>query len=221
MSFISEAEFETVRRIEALLFAASGPLSIEELAQRLPEGADVEGALLRLARLYDGRGVELSEVAGRWRFTTAADLAFLMTEEREDPRRLSKAAQETLAIIAYHQPVTRAEVESVRGVQVSRGTLDVLLELGLVKMRGRRRSPGRPVTFGTTDAFLQHYGLASLSDLPGMAEMKAAGLLDLDLPAGFSVPDPAAASEDAMEDPLEETDAPEFLTDFLGEPEPR
>ncbi|MBN9319562.1 MAG: SMC-Scp complex subunit ScpB [Caulobacterales bacterium 68-7] len=221
MSFISEAEFDTVRRIEALLFAASGPMSVEDLAQRLPEGADVDGALLRLARLYDGRGVELSQVGGRWRFTTAADLAFLMTEEREDPRRLSKAAQETLAIIAYHQPVTRAEVESVRGVQVSRGTLDVLLELGLVKMRGRRRSPGRPVTFGTTDAFLQHYGLASLSDLPGMAEMKAAGLLDLDLPAGFSVPDPAAASEDAMEDPLEESDAPEFLTDFLGEPEAR
>jgi len=221
MSFISEAEFDTVRRIEALLFAASGPMSVEDLAQRLPEGAEVDGALLRAARLYDGRGVELSQVGGRWRFTTAADLAFLMTEEREDPRRLSKAAQETLAIIAYHQPVTRAEVESVRGVQVSRGTLDVLLELGLVKMRGRRRSPGRPVTFGTTDAFLQHYGLASLSDLPGMAEMKAAGLLDLDLPAGFSVPDPAAASEDAMEDPLEESDAPEVLTDFLGEPEAR
>jgi hypothetical protein len=113
-----------------------------------------------------------------------------MTEEREEPRRLSKAAQETLAIIAYHQPVTRAEIEAVRGVQASRGTLDVLLELGLVRMRGRRRTPGRPVTFGTTDAFLEHYGLATLADLPGMAEMKAAGLLSLDLPPDFAVPDP-------------------------------
>jgi segregation and condensation protein B len=218
MSLVEDPDYETVRRVEALLFAAAGPLSLADLEKRLPEGADVPAALTELERLYAGRGVELSQVAGKWRLTTAPDLAFLMTEERDDPRRLSKAAQETLAIIAYHQPVTRAEIESVRGVQVSRGTLDVLLELGLVKMRGRRRSPGRPVTFGTTEAFLEHYGLANLSDLPGMAEMKAAGLLDLDLPAGFSVPDPAAEPGEE-EDPLEEGETPEFIADFLGEPD--
>jgi segregation and condensation protein B len=218
MSLIEDFDHETVRRVEALLFAASGPLSVADLERRLPEGADVAAALAALAALYEGRGVELSQVAGRWRLATAADLAFLMTEEREDPRRLSRAAQETLAIIAYHQPVTRAEIESVRGVQVSRGTLDVLLELGLVRMRGRRRTPGRPVTFATTDAFLEHYGLASLVDLPGMAEMKAAGLLDMDLPASFSVPDPAAEPGEA-EDPLDDGDAPEFIADFLGETE--
>jgi segregation and condensation protein B len=205
---------ETEREIEALLFAAAGPLSVEDLARRLPDGADVAGALAALRARYSGRGVELVQVAGRWRFQTAADLAWLMTEERQEPRRLSKAAQETLAIIAYHQPVTRAEIEAVRGVQASRGTLDVLLELGLVRMRGRRRTPGRPVTYGTTDAFLEHYGLANLSDLPGAAEMKAAGLLSLDLPADFAVPDPSALAPD--EDPLEAGDAPEFHMDFLG-----
>ena len=157
----------------------------------------------------------LAEIAGGWRFQTAQDLAWLMTEERTEPRRLSRAAQETLAIIAYHQPVTRAEIEAVRGVQASRGTLDVLLELGLVRMRGRRRTPGRPVTFGTTDAFLEHYGLAALADLPGMAEMKVAGLLSMDLPSDFSVPDPSLAAAD--EDPLEEGDTPQFHVDFLGE----
>jgi segregation and condensation protein B len=205
---------ETVREVEALLFAAAGPLSDEDLARRLPEGADVTAAVAALQALYAGRGVELACVAGRWRFQTAPDLAWLMTEERDEPRRLSRAAQETLAIIAYHQPVTRAEIEAVRGVQASRGTLDVLLELGLVRMRGRRRTPGRPVTFGTTDAFLEHYGLASLADLPGMAEMKAAGLLSLDLPADFEVPNPEARADD--EDPLE-PDAPEFHVDFMGE----
>jgi segregation and condensation protein B len=205
----------TEREVEALLFAASGPLSEEDLARRLPEGSDVAGAIAALQARYEGRGVELACVAGRWRFQTAADLAWLMTEERDEPRRLSRAAQETLAIIAYHQPVTRAEIEAVRGVQASRGTLDVLLELGLVRMRGRRRTPGRPVTFGTTDAFLEHYGLASLGDLPGAAEMKAAGLLSLDLPADFAVPDPNALSPD--EDPLDDGEAPEFHTDFLGE----
>jgi segregation and condensation protein B len=205
----------TEREVEALLFAAAGPLSEQDLARRLPEGADVAGAVAALQARYYGRGVELACVAGRWRFQTAADLAWLMTEEREEPRRLSRAAQETLAIIAYHQPVTRAEIEAVRGVQASRGTLDVLLELGLVRMRGRRRTPGRPVTYGTTDAFLEHYGLASLGDLPGMAEMKAAGLLSLDLPADFAVPDPNALAAD--EDPLEPADAPEFHTDYLGE----
>ncbi|MBA4795672.1 MAG: SMC-Scp complex subunit ScpB [Phenylobacterium sp.] len=203
------------RAIEALLFAAAGPLSAAELAERLSPDADVGAALMALKARYEGRGVELACVADRWRFQTAPDLSHLMTEEREEPRRLSRAAQETLAIIAYHQPVTRAEIEAVRGVQASKGTLDVLLELGLVRMRGRRRSPGRPVTYGTTDAFLEHYGLASLADLPGMAEMKAAGLLSLDLPPDFAVPDPSAVRSD--EDPLETDDeAPEFHTDFLG-----
>ena len=210
---------DTEREIEALLFAAAGPLSEADLAKRLPEGADIAAAIASLQARYLGRGVELARVADRWRFQTAQDLAWLMTEEREEPRRLSKAAQETLAIIAYHQPVTRAEIEAVRGVQASRGTLDVLLELGLVRMRGRRRTPGRPVTYGTTDAFLEHYGLASLVDLPGAAEMKAAGLLSLDLPADFAVPDPNALSPD--EDPLEDGEAPEFHTDYLGEEETR
>ncbi|MBC7670721.1 MAG: SMC-Scp complex subunit ScpB [Gemmatimonadaceae bacterium] len=208
----------TQRCIEALLFAAAEPLSFDDLAKRLPEGADIGAALADLHARYAGRGIELVQVAGRWRFQTATDLAFLMTEEREEPRRLSKAAQETLAIIAYHQPVTRPEIEAVRGVQASRGTLDVLLELGLVKMRGRRRSPGRPVTFGTTDAFLEHYGLANLADLPGIAEMRAAGLLSLDLPPGFSVPDPMGVRPGEDEDPLDDGDeAPEFAQDFLGE----
>jgi segregation and condensation protein B len=208
---------DTEREVEALLFAAAGPLSEGDLARRLPEGADIPGALATLQARYAGRGVELAQVAGRWRLQTAEDLAWLMTEEREEPRRLSKAAQETLAIIAYHQPVTRAEIEAVRGVQASRGTLDVLLELGLVRMRGRRRTPGRPVTYGTTDAFLEHYGLATLADLPGMGEMRAAGLLSLDLPADFSIPDPNQLTPD--EDPLDEGDTPEFHMDFLGDEE--
>lgn len=207
------------RQVEALLFAAAGPLSLEDLAKRLPANADVKAALAALQQTYAGRGVELACIGGRWRFQTAEDLAFLMTHEREEPRRLSKAAQETLAIIAYHQPVTRAEIEAVRGVQASRGTLDVLLELGLVRMRGRRRTPGRPVTYGTTDAFLEHYGLANLGDLPGAADMKAAGLLSLDLPADFAVPNPLGG-EMLEEDPLEDGEAPEFHTDFLGEDDP-
>jgi segregation and condensation protein B len=208
----------TERCIEALLFAAAEPLSDVDLAKRLPEGADIQAGIATLVQRYAGRGIELVCVAGRWRFQTSEDLSFLMTEEREEPRRLSKAAQETLAIIAYHQPVTRAEIEAVRGVQASRGTIDVLLELGLVRMRGRRRSPGRPVTFGTTDAFLEHYGLATLSDLPGVTEMKAAGLLEMNLPPGFSVPDPLGLRPGEDEDPLEDGDeAPEFAQDFLGE----
>ncbi len=206
---------ETERRVEALLFAAAEPLSVADLAKRLPEGAEVEAALTALQTRYEGRGVALVCVADRWRLQTAADLAFLMTEERVEPRRLSKAAQETLAIIAYHQPCTRADIELVRGVQANRGTLDVLLELGLIKMRGRRRSPGRPITFGTTAGFLEHYGLASLADLPGAREMRALGLLSLDLPANFAIPDPTAAAED--EDPLEPGDTPEFHQDYLGE----
>jgi len=208
------------RAVEALLFAAEEPLSLADLTGRLPQGADIEVALSSLAQRYAGRGVELDCVAGRYRFRTAPDLAYLMSDVREEPQRLSKAALETLAIIAYHQPVTRAEIESVRGVGLSRGTLDHLLELGWVRMRGRRRTPGRPVTYGTTDTFLEHFSLASLSDLPGAAEMKAAGLLSLDLPPDFQTPNPATAST-ADEDPLEPSDAegPEFHRDFIGDEE--
>ena len=206
---------DTERMVEALLFAAAEPLSAQDIARRLPEGADVGRALAVLRDDYQGRGVTLECVADRWRFTTSADLAYLMTEEREVERRLSKAAMETLAIIAYHQPVTRADIEAIRGVGLSRGTLDLLLEIGWVRLRGRRRSPGRPVTFATSDGFLEHFGLASLTDLPGAQEMKAQGLLSLDLPSGFSVPDPTRPVED--EDPLEPGDAPEFHQDFLEE----
>jgi segregation and condensation protein B len=202
--------------LEALLFAAAEPLSSQDLARRLPEGADIPAGLAALAARYESRGVRLAEVGGRWRFQTADDLAFLMTEERSEPRRLSRAAQETLAIVAYHQPVTRAEIEAIRGVQASRGTLDLLLEIGFVRPRGRRRTPGRPVTYVTTDAFLEHFGLASLADLPGAAEMKAAGLLDLDLPPDFAVPDPAAATA-ADEAALDEEAPGEFHTDYIGE----
>ena len=200
--------------VEALLFAAAEPLSVADLADRLPAGADAARALADLAEHYVGRGVELVRVGDRWRFQTAADLAFLMTREREEPRRLSRAAQETLAIIAYHQPVTRAEIEAIRGVQSSAGTMETLAEMGLVRMRGRRRTPGRPVTWGTTDGFLAHYGLGGLSDLPGMSEMKAAGLLSLDLPPGFNLPDPLAPAP--PEDPLDPEESPEFHQDYLG-----
>ena len=208
---------EIERRVEALLFAAAGPLSLNEIARRLPEGADAGAAIAALQARYEGRGVVLDCVADRWRFRTAEDLGFLMTEEREEPRRLSKAALETLAIIAYHQPVTRAEIESVRGVSISKGTLDLLLEMGFVRLRGRRRTPGRPVTYATADRFLEHFGLARLDDLPGVAEMKAAGLLDLSLPAGFEAPDPSRALDADDEDPVEDgDDTPEFAQDFVG-----
>ncbi|MDO9609856.1 MAG: SMC-Scp complex subunit ScpB [Brevundimonas sp.] len=209
-----EAEIE--RRVEALLFAAAGPLTAGEIAARLPEGCNVARAISGLRARYEGRGVELECVADRWRFRTAPDLAFMMTEEREEPRRLSKAALETLAIIAYHQPVTRAEIESVRGVTLSKGTLDLLLEMGFVRLRGRRRTPGRPVTYATADRFLEHFGLATLYDLPGVQEMKAAGLLDLSLPVGFELPDPGR-SADVDDDSLAgEDDTPEFAQDFVG-----
>jgi len=210
------SDFETTERsVEALLFAAAEPLSASDLARRLPDGADVARALMALKQRYVGRGIELACVADRWRFQTAQDLSYLMTEERQEPRRLSRAAQETLAIIAYHQPVTRAEIEQIRGVQASRGTLDVLLELGMVRLRGRRRSPGRPVTYATSDLFLEHYGLASLADLPGAADMKALGLLGMDLPQDFHVPDPTGGDDD--DDPLDAEDSPQFHQDFLLE----
>jgi segregation and condensation protein B len=207
---------ETERQLEALLFAAVEPLSFQDLEARLGTSADVGGALAALKERYETRGVQLQCVAGRWRFATAPDLAPLLEERREETRRLSRAAMETLAIIAYHQPVTRAEIDAIRGVSLSRGTLDTLLEIGWVRLRGRRRTPGRPVTYATTDAFLEHFGLPGVGDLPGLAEMKAAGLLSLELPPGFSVPNPAASSA-AEDDPLEEGDRPEFVQDFVGD----
>lgn len=212
---------ETERLVEALLFAAAGPLSLEDIQRRLPEGCDAGRAIEAVRTRYAGRGVELETVAGRFRLRTAPDLAWLMTEEREEPRRLSKAALETLAIIAYHQPVTRADIEQVRGVSLNRGTLDLLLEMGFVRLRGRRRSPGRPVTYGTTDLFLEQFSLANLGDLPGAAEMKAAGLLDMGVPAGFEVPDPSRADDgDLLSMDDGDDDAPEFHQDFVGGEEP-
>lgn len=196
---------EHLRMVEALLFAASEPLSAESLSGSLPEGADIAVLLSELQQLYVGRGVSLLQVAGKWQFRTAPDLAFLLRKEKPEQRRLSRAAIETLAIVAYHQPVTRAEIEDIRGVALSKGTIDVLMEVGWVKIRGRKRTPGRPVTYGTTEAFLLQFGLESVSHLPGMDELRAAGFLEAVPPSGFDVPNPSdELSPD--EDPYEPDD---------------
>ncbi len=169
---------EQIRIVEALLFASDKPLSSIALAECLPEGAHVDHLLAEIQQQYQNRGVNLVEVAGKWMFQTAPDLAFLLRKEVEEEKRLSRAAVETLAIISYHQPVTRAEVEEVRGVSLSKGILDVLMEAQWVRPMGRRRTPGRPMTYGTTDHFLLHFGLNTIKDLPGLAELKAAGFLD-------------------------------------------
>lgn len=169
---------EIERMLEALLFASAKPMRLQEIRECLPEGADGAGALEALRRRYQGRGVNLVRIGDAWAFRTAPDLGHLMHREAEETRRLSRAATETLAIIAYHQPTTRAEIEEVRGVAVSRGTLDLLLELGWIRFGRRRETPGRPVTFVTTEGFLDHFGLESPKDLPGLAELRAAGLLD-------------------------------------------
>ncbi|RMF14100.1 MAG: SMC-Scp complex subunit ScpB [Alphaproteobacteria bacterium] len=174
----AETDWAIERMIEALLFAASEPLTEDEIAERLPREADVRAALDRLAEFYGHRGVQLVRVAGRWQMRTAPDLAFLLRREVEEPRRLSRAAIETLAIIAYHQPVTRAEIEEIRGVSVSKGTLDILFEAGWIRPAGRREVPGRPLQFATTREFLVHFGLDRIDDLPGLGELKAAGLLE-------------------------------------------
>ena len=168
---------EYMRAVEAALFASAAPLSTEEIAAYAGEG-DVAAALAALAERYAGHGVELVERGERWHFQTAPDLAHLLRRTREEPRRLSRAATETLAIIAYHEPVSRAEIEAIRGVQISKGTLDVLMEAGWVRTAGRRESPGRPLLYATTQEFLTHFGLASRRDLPGIDDLKAAGLLD-------------------------------------------
>lgn len=196
-----------LRIVEALLFAASEALSTDQLTKHLPEGADIDGLLADLQANYQNRGVNLVQVAGKWMLRTADDLSFLLRRESVEQKRLSKAALETLAIIAYHQPVTRAEIEDIRGVAISKGTLDMLLEIGWVRMRGRRRTPGRPVTYGTTEAFLTQFGLNDPSDLPGVQELKGAGLLDTNLPPGFDVPAPRAGDELMPdEDPLDAED---------------
>lgn len=169
---------EQERMIEAILFAAAQPVPLAELSRRLPEGCDAPEALRRLRDRYQGRGVELLRTGESWAFRTAPDLAWLMQVEQTEQKRLSRAAIETLAIVAYHQPVTRTEIEEIRGVGLSRGTLDQLIELGWVRLGRRRQTPGRPVTFVTTEAFLDHFGLESARDLPGLAELRAAGLLD-------------------------------------------
>ncbi len=167
-----------LRLLEAVLFAAAEPLGERELAARLPAGIDVRPLLSRLQAEYQERGVHLMRIGTGWAFRTAPDLGPLLAHERRVERKLSRAALETLAIVAYHQPVTRAEIEEIRGVQLSKGTLDVLLEEGWIRPRGRRQVPGRPMTWGTTDGFLDHFGLALLDDLPALEELRAAGLLD-------------------------------------------
>lgn len=202
-----QARSEELRLLEALLFAASEPLDQATLAKRMPDGVDVGAALVKLQAEYAPRGVNLIRIANKWTFRTAGDLSWLMTRESTETRRLSRAAIEVLAIIAYHQPVTRAEIEEIRGVVTSKGTLDVLLETGWIRQRGRRKTPGRPLTFGTTEAFLSQFGLEALADLPGLEELKGTGLLDSRLPTGFSVPAPSddpALRED--EEPLEPGD---------------
>jgi segregation and condensation protein B len=175
---MTDDRFQLLRLLEAILFAATEPMAEKDLVGRMPEGTDINGLLQELKDLYANRGVHLLAFEDRWAFRTAPDLASKFHIEKEVVRKLSRAAIETLAIIAYHQPATRAEIEDIRGVAVSAGTLDMLLEIGWIKPKGRRETPGRPVTWGTTDAFLQHFGLESCDALPGVEELKAAGLLD-------------------------------------------
>jgi segregation and condensation protein B len=198
---------EELRLLEALLFAAAVPLDEAQLARRLPNGVNVREALMRLKAEYATRGVNLVKVGKKWTFRTASDLSWLLTKFTKETRKLSRAAIETLAIIAYHQPVTRAEVEEIRGVAVSPGTFDVLMSTGWIRLRGRRKAPGRPLTYGTTEAFLEHFGLEEVGDLPGLEELRGAGLLDPRLPPEFAVPVP---SDDEQlrddEDPLDPGD---------------
>ena len=201
---------DEARTTEALIFASATPVSISYLAERLPTGTDVEAILRALRAFYDGRGVNLVPIEGQWAFRTASDLSFALRRDEHEIRKLSRAALEVLAIIAYHQPVTRAEIEDIRGVQTSKGTLDVLLEAGWVRFRGRRRTPGRPVTFGTTRDFLDHFGLEEIRDLPGLEELKAAGMLSGRIPANLSVPVPRDDDLGGEEDPLTQLDLEEL-----------
>src|ERR1700759_1556447 len=203
---------EELRLLEALLFASTEPLDQATLAKRMPDGVDIKEALAQLQADYALRGVNLVRVANKWSFRTAGDLSWLMTKESTETRKLSRAAIEMLAIVAYHQPVTRAEIEEIRGVVTSKGTLDVLLETGWIRPRGRRKPRGRPLTFGTTESFLSQFSLEALGDLPGLEELKGTGMLDTRLPTGFTVPSP---SDDPQlredEDPLEPGDDLELM----------
>jgi len=188
---------EQERMVEAVLFASAAPVSVAELNARMPHGSDAAEALQHLCRRYEGRGVQLKRVGDAWALRTAPDLGFLMRRETVEIRKLSRAAVETLAIIAYHQPVTRAEIEEIRGVSVSRGTVDQLLELEWIRFGRRRTTPGRPVTYVVTGEFLDHFGLESARDLPGLKELRAAGLLDNRPPPGSA---PSTESEAGDED---------------------
>jgi segregation and condensation protein B len=211
---------EELRILEALLFAAAAPLDEKVLASRMSVGTDVHSLLQQLQREYAPRGVNLVRIGGRWTLRTATDLAWLLTHESVVTRKLSRAAIETLAIVAYHQPVTRVEVEEIRGVSTSKGTLDVLLETGWIRLRGRRKAPGRPVTYGTSEGFLSHFGFDALGDLPGLDELKGAGLVDAAMPADFAVPvpsdDPALRDD---EEPLGPEDVDLGLAPPLGRTE--
>ncbi len=194
---------EAERLAEALIFASAGPVSERFISERLPAGVNVRAVLMGLKGFYAGRGVNLVQVEDHWAFRTAADLSFMIRTDDAEARKLSRAALEVLAIVAYHQPVTRAEIEEIRGVQTSKGTIDVLMEAGWLRFRGRRRTPGRPVTFGTTRDFLDHFGLETIRDLPGLEELKGAGLLSGRIPPGFRIPLPLGDDEPAEdEDPI-------------------
>lgn len=215
-----DVERRNLRVVEALLFASAEPLSVTQIAAYLDDGADVTALLARLAAEYAPRGVNLVRRGGRWAFRTADDLGMVLRREETENRQLSRAALETLAIIAYHQPATRAEIEEVRGVQTGKGTIDLLMEAGWVRMRGRRRTPGRPVTYGTTDDFLDHFGLEALSDLPGLDDLRGAGLLSGRLPPGFQIPLPFDGDLRDDEDPLDPGDAGEMeAEDEAAEPD--
>lgn len=210
---------EGVRRAEAILFAAGEALSAEQVAQVLPQGVEPAEVLMALRGVYAKRGVNLVEVAGKWRFQTAQDLSWLFVEERQVQKKLGQAAMETLAIIAYGQPVTRAEIEAVRGVAVSKTVIDTLLETGWVRTRGRRKTPGLPICYGTTEKFLEHFGLESLDTLPGKADLEAEGLLSDVIPAGFQMPDEEALTEDdvLINDLADLEEVESFVTDFVTE----
>ena len=214
----AEDRGDKLRILEALLFATPDPLTVKALSEHLDDTDDVAALIEELRSLYGSRGVNLVEVNGKWAFRTAPDLGYLLERHAVEQRKLSKAALETLAIIAYHQPVTRSEIEEIRGVTISKGTLDVLIETEWVRLRGRRRAPGRPITYGTTDVFLDYFGISSLRDLPGVKELKSAGLLSGNLPPDFEAPDPRDVAElMADEDPLEEDDLFDQLDDEVGE----
>ena len=202
---------EAERIAEALIFASAMPVSETYIRDRLPGGIDVRALMLRLREDYAGRGVNLVQADDAWAFRTAADLSFFIRRDENEVRKLSRAALEVLSIVAYHQPVTRAEIEDIRGVQTSKGTLDVLMEAGWVRFRGRRRTPGRPVTLGTTRDFLDHFGLEELRDLPGLEELKGAGLLSGRIPANFNMPSPVMSDElTEDEDPITQLDLEEL-----------